>query len=157
MNVLIRNTISEDIPGLLELEKQTFSFPHVKEQLEREIQDPMYSLLTACDNECILGYVGLMHVEDEGYITNIVICKEYRRHGIADLLLAECNKIAIQLGLSFISLEVRASNYAAIQLYLKNGYKKIADLQKYYDKPREDGIVMTKWYLEEKKVENSGV
>ena len=155
--VLIRNAVSEDIPRILELEQQAFSFPHVREQLEREIQNPLYSLLAACDDEYILGYAGLTHVEDEGYITNIIVCKDYRRRGIADMLLAECDKIATQLRLSFISLEVRASNYAAIQLYLKNGYKKIADLRKYYDKPREDGIVMTKWYLKEKKVENSGV
>ena len=157
MHLLIRNTEPEDIPRLLELEQQYFSFPHVKEQFEREIHDPVYSLITACDKEYILGYAGLMHVEDEGYITNIVICKEYRRLGVANLLLAEFDRIAKQLELSFISLEVRASNYAAIQLYLKNGYIKNADLPKYYDKPKEDGIIMTKWYLKENKVENSGI
>ncbi len=157
MTLLIRNTELEDIPRLLELEQQNFSFPHIKEQLEREIDDPAYSLITACDKEYILGYAGLMHVEDEGYITNIVICKEYRRLGVANLLLAEFDRIAIQLKLSFISLEVRASNYAAIQLYLKNGYIKNADLPKYYDKPKEDGIIMTKWYLKENKVENLSI
>ena len=157
MTLLIRNTELEDIPRLLELEQQNFSFPHIKEQLEREIDDPAYSLITACDKEYIRGYAGLMHVEDEGYITNIVICKEYRRLGVANLLLAEFDRLATQLELSFISLEVRASNYAAIQLYLKNGYIKNADLPKYYDKPKEDGIIMTKWYLKENKVEYFGV
>ena len=94
MTLLIRNTELEDIPRLLELEQQNFSFPHIKEQLEREIDDPAYSLITACDKEYILGYAGLMHVEDEGYITNIVICKEYRRLGVANLLLAEFDRIA---------------------------------------------------------------
>ena len=64
MTLLIRNTEPEDIPRLLELEQQNFSFPHVKEQLEREIDDPAYSLITACDKEYILGYAGLMHVDN---------------------------------------------------------------------------------------------
>ena len=34
---------------------------------------------------------------------------------------------------------------------------KNADLPKYYDKPKEDGIIMTKWYLKENKVEYFGV
>ena len=144
MTLLIRNTTFEDIDQILELEQQNFSFPHTREQLNREIYDPCYLLLTAADKECVVGYIGLMHVADEGYITNVVVCREYRRCGIADLLLKEIDKKADKLMLSFISLEVRESNLPAIQLYLKNGYIKKAVLPVYYQKPKENGIIMTK-------------
>ena len=157
MAVLIRNTESEDIDRILEMEQQNFSYPHTREQLEHEINDPVYLLLTAVDKECILGYIGLMHIEDEGYITNIVVSSEIRRCGIADLLLDEIDKKALQMHLSFITLEVRESNHPAIKVYLKNGYTKKAVLPMYYQKPKEDGIIMTKRYLKENKVENPGV
>lgn len=144
MALLIRKTTFEDIDQILELEQQNFSFPHTREQLNREIHDPCYLLLTAADKEHVVGYIGLMHVADEGYITNVVVCREYRRCGIADLLLKEIDKKADKLMLSFISLEVRESNLPAIQLYLKNGYIKKAVLPVYYQKPKEDGIIMTK-------------
>ena len=157
MNVLIRATEPDDIDTILDLEINNFSFPHTREQLEHEMLDPNYMLLTATDKEIVLGYAGMMHVADEGYITNIVVGKGYRRCGIADFLLAEINKRAGRLKLSFVSLEVRESNYSAIQLYLKNGYEKTAILPSYYQNPKEDGIVMTKRCLKENKVENSGV
>ena len=47
MNILIRTTEPEDIEWILELEKESFSFPHAREQLEREVCDPNYLLLTA--------------------------------------------------------------------------------------------------------------
>ena len=148
MDVLIRTTDPVDIDRILELETKNFSFPHTREQLEHEVFDPNYLLLTAAEKESVLGYAGLMHVADEGYITNVVVGKDYRRCGIADLLLAEIDKRAAELKLSFISLEVRESNYSAIQLYLKNGYEKKATLPSYYQKPKEDGVVMTKKMLE---------
>jgi ribosomal-protein-alanine N-acetyltransferase len=157
MTVSIRNTESGDVDCILELEQQNFSFPHTREQLEYEIHDQVYSLLTATENDAVLGYAGLMHAADEGYITNVVVSKEFRRCGIADLLLESIEQEASKLNLSFISLEVRESNYPAIKLYLKNGYIKKAVLPMYYQKPKEDGIIMTKYLLKENKVENSGV
>ena len=157
MTVLIRNTISADVEQILELEQKSFSFPHKKEQLEHEIHDSNYLLLTASEQKNVLGYIGLMHIADEGYITNVVVCSEYRRRGIADSLLDEIDRYAKDMKLSFISLEVRESNISAIQLYLKNGYKKEAVLPMYYQKPKENGIIMTKRYLKENKVENSGI
>ena len=69
-----------------------------------------------------LGYVGCKTVLDEGYITNVAVRPDARRHGIARRLLQELQKVAEKQGLSFITLEVRVSNAAAIALYEKAGY-----------------------------------
>ena len=47
-------------------------------------------------------------------------------------------------GLAFLTLEVRASNYAAITLYGSRGFRGEGRRKNYYDHPKEDAIIMTK-------------
>ena len=141
----IRAAEAKDLYGIEELEQQCFSFPHTFSQLESELGDPLYTLLVAETEEKILGYAGLMHVEDEGYITNIAVQKDARRKGIAQALLSSFDELAEELKLAFISLEVRSGNLPAIRLYEKNGYQRQSVLRDYYSSPREDGLVMTKY------------
>ena len=47
-------------------------------------------------------------------------------------------------GLAFLTLEVRASNQAAILLYGSRGFRGMGRRKNYYEHPREDAIIMTK-------------
>ena len=96
------------------------------------------------DGEHVIGYVGMMTVLDEGYISNVAVSPEHRRRGIADMLLSYLHAEAEKLALSFVSLEVRASNTPAISLYAKHGYIEEGRRKNYYQKPREDAIIMTR-------------
>ena len=49
-----------------------------------------------------------------------------------------------QAHLSFLTLEVRAGNGPAIQLYLKHGFEQVGRRKNYYQRPREDAILMTR-------------
>ena len=46
-------------------------------------------------------------------------------------------------GTAFITLEVRASNNAAIQLYMKHGFAQVGRRKNYYEELNEDAILMT--------------
>ena len=81
---------------------------------------------------------------DEGYITNVAVKKDCRNCGIGKELLSKVDKKADALGLSFISLEVRQSNVAAISLYEKQGYKNEGVRKNFYKSPVENAIIMTK-------------
>lgn len=96
-----------------------------------------------CDGQ-VAGYVGMNCVLDEGYITNVAVSGDYRRRGVADRLLAALDECMVSLNLSFISLEVRVSNSAAIALYEKNGYKSLGVRKAFYRLPTEDAYIMTK-------------
>ena len=48
------------------------------------------------------------------------------------------------------TLEVRASNSAAIALYQKHGFERVGERKNYYEAPKEDAILMTRTF---KKVE----
>ena len=83
---------------------------------------------------------------DEGYIGNVGVRREFRRRGAADRLLEALDRCAAELGLSFLTLEVRAGNAPAISLYEKHGYVRVGLRPAYYSNPKEDAVLMTKYY-----------
>ena len=145
MELVIRKAEERDLKAIAELEKSCFSFPHTLEQLKGELDDPLHDLLAAGEGDSLLGYAGLMHVADEGYITNVAVFENARRRGVADALLFAMDDLAEGFQLAFISLEVRSSNLPAIRLYEKHGYLRQAVLPGYYADPKEDAVIMTKY------------
>ena len=91
----------------------------------------------------ICGYVMLTTVLDEGSIDSIAVSPSQRRRGVGDALTAAAIRRGRELGLSFITLEVRAGNKAALALYEKHGFTEAGRRKGYYEKPREDAIIMT--------------
>ena len=102
------------------------------------------ALVARGEDGTILGYGGLLVVLDEGYLTNIAARPEYRRQGIAADILQVFENFARGNHLAFLTLEVRASNTAAIALYEKMGYVRAGTRRGYYEHPREDAIIMTR-------------
>ena len=145
MACLIQNAEKKHLAQLENLEKLCFSMPWTREQLESQLPDAQHVFLVAVDGESVLGYVGMMFVLDEGYISNVAVSPEARCCGIGDALIAELLLRAEEKALSFVTLEVRESNEAAIRLYQKHGFQKVGLRKKYYDLPKEDAILMTKF------------
>ena len=146
MGVTILPASDPDLPEILALEHACFSFPHTEEQLRHELEDEVYDLFAAKDGEKLLGYAGLSHILEEGYITNVAVAEDARRCGIGSALMEALDAVAEKHGLAFISLEVRESNLPAIALYEKNGYRKTGLIPNCYSLPKENALVMTKSY-----------
>ena len=131
------------LPQLAELETLCFSLPWTIEQLRSQLPDEHHVFLTALEGEHLLGYVGMMVVLDEGYISNVAVAPEARRKGIGDALITDLVKRAELLELAFVTLEVRQSNAPAAALYEKHGFTAVGRRKNYYDLPREDAVLMT--------------
>jgi ribosomal-protein-alanine acetyltransferase len=147
MDFLIRNARESDINVILSIEKQCFSMPHTREQLVSCLDESMHVFPVAVrEDGSVLGYVEMTVIVDEGYISNVAVAQPFRRQGIADSLLGYLINYGIESSLSFITLEVRESNDAAISLY-KNHNFKIAGFQRnYYTEPKENAIIMTRYF-----------
>lgn len=134
----------EQLEQIEEIEKACFSLPWTIEQLKSQLKDSQHEFIASLDDEGrVLGYVGMMYVLDEGYISNVAVAPEARRQGIGRDLIKELMARAAALDLAFVTLEVRCSNAAAIALYEKQGFLPVGKRKNYYDFPREDAILMT--------------
>ncbi len=140
---MIRNYRRGDESAIAELEAACFSSPWSEAAVLSSHNEGIRFFIYEKDGKTV-GYVGLQRVLDEGYITNIAVSPDCRRQGIAKALLSELDRLAESLSLSFISLEVRGSNSAAISLYTALGYKREGIRRGFYDNPKEDAIIMTK-------------
>ena len=105
--------------------------------------------LAAYIEDTFVGHGGFTAVLDEGYITNIAVHPSHRRKGIAFMLTESLKSEAQRLNLSFLTLEVRESNLAAIKLYEKSGFQVVGKRKSFYSDPKEDAILMTYYFKEE--------
>ena len=145
----------ELIPQIAELERLCFSKPWNEQMLAEELDNPTASFIVAVgDNGQVLGYAGISVIAGEGYIDNVAVREEYRRQGIAQALLDVFLRFGKAHQLAFLTLEVRASNDPAKQLYMKHGFEQVGRRKDYYDEPNEDAIIMTKYFQAEQPDEN---
>ena len=93
--------------------------------------------------EYVSGFAGIWIMADEAHITNIAVRESYQRQGIGELLLISIIELAEELKASVITLEVRASNTTAQNLYAKYGFAQVGMRRHYYTDNREDGLIMT--------------
>jgi ribosomal-protein-alanine N-acetyltransferase len=91
----------------------------------------------------ICGFVGLWIMVDEAHIINIAVRESHRGKGIGELLLISSIEIAAQYKAKMVTLEVRASNTVAQNLYTKYGFKKTGLRKGYYTDNQEDAFIMT--------------
>ena len=97
----------------------------------------------ASGREYVAGFAGFWFMADEAHLASIAVREEYRRQGIGELLFISIIDLATELDANIITLEVRASNTAALSLYSKYGFIQVGLRRGYYTDDREDAVLMT--------------
>lgn len=135
---------TNDLNAIKEIEDEAFHKPFTLEELTYEIKENPFSKYILCliDNK-IVGFINFWITFDSATINQIATKKEYRNKGIATNLLKHAETLLKKENVEFFTLEVRESNVAAINLYLKFGFIKISVKKGYYD-DGEDAIYMVK-------------
>jgi ribosomal-protein-alanine N-acetyltransferase len=90
----------------------------------------------------IIGRIDLIRNQPVGHIMTIDVVPDFRRRGIGRRLMLEIESIFREKGARECRLEARLGNVAALKLYERLGYKKIAVLKNYYGKTH--GIYLRK-------------
>lgn len=131
------------IEAVSSIEQACFSLPWSPDAFLAELEAPNAIYLVAIEGGVVLGYGGMRFAAGEFYIDNIAAAPFYRRQGVGRAITSCLVRHARDLGGEFISLEVRPSNLAAKSLYLGLGFRPAGLRKNFYQKPTEDGLIMT--------------
>ncbi len=141
---MIRRMTAADLEQIAELEKICFSEPWSYGILESGIYSP-YDVYFVLEQEArILGYCNLRVLAGEGEVQRIAVLPTWRGLGLSRELMDAMVDFARKQKASAITLEVRAGNTAARNLYESYGFKAEAVRKGYYRNPEEDAIIMWK-------------
>ena len=132
------------IRKIMPIEQQVYPRPWTAqvfvEELEQTRVGKRHYLVGTIGDE-LVGYGGLLYVENDAHVTNIAVHPMWRSRGIATELLLDLAWEANRRGCEAMTLEVRHTNVAAQQLYRRFGFVPAGVRKKYYEN-RDDAIVM---------------
>ncbi len=129
------------VASVAALEKANFNDCWTEAAVRSELTNELALWLVAVENGTVAGYVGSQTVLGEADMMNLAVAEPFRRRGIARALVEELMR---QLPAYQLTLEVRASNTAAIALYDSMGFQQVGRRKNYYRSPKEDALILRK-------------
>ncbi len=124
------------------MEREVHSSPWSEQAFRNELSNAPGVFVVAEEMGKVLGYAGMWVVVDEAHIINVAVGPEFRRQGLGNRLVIDLLHRAQEMGSTCATLEVRASNEAAIELYARLGFAACGFRKRYYPDNREDAVVM---------------
>lgn len=147
--IVIRPMTVADLPGVVEIERLSFTLPWSENSFRHELQENEQAHFFVAEQDGkIIGAAGYWFIVDECHISTIASHPDWRRQGVGELLLRAMLSQALSLGAVMAALEVRASNEAAITLYRKYGFEVNRVRKRYYRDNLEDALEMIAQPLE---------
>lgn len=163
MDYQIRKMRREDLEAVTALEAACFSMPWKYHDFANILSDPKCIYLVAVPEPekrdtqlpTVIGGCLLTDTIGEGDISNVAVHVDFRKNHIATALLQTLLAIGEnERNIKVFTLEVRSQNLAAIGLYQKLGFISVGIRPHFYEKPKEDALIM-KYYIKSERQENN--
>ena len=146
----LRIATTEDADVLVSLDRLCFGKLWSRDQYLREIDSPNSDIVLLFKEEVLLSYGCGWAIVDEAHITILGTHPDHLRQGYARQVLKELLRLAIVREMKRATLEVRAGNLAAIDLYRSLGFEEAGRRKKYYSSTqsntqpntREDALIL---------------
>jgi [ribosomal protein S18]-alanine N-acetyltransferase len=132
----------EHLAALVEIDRRCFGGHWSIETYQRELVSPNAHFIGRFERDELVGMGCFWAILDEAHITLMSVLPEYRGQGWGQDLLVGLLARAVSIGMHHATLEVRASNDAAVGLYEKMGFETLGRRKKYYQNPEEDALIM---------------
>ena len=137
----IRDMVRRDIPTVAALERAIYPQPWSARLFFDELgRDDRSYLVIESEQSDILGYGGLLLIEQDAHITSLTVAPTRRRRRLGTRLLLALVQRALDRGAQHLTLEVRVSNTSAQGLYERFGFAPVGKRKDYYID--EDALVM---------------
>ncbi len=138
--IVIRKAELQDIPDIVAIENASFPMPWLDFLFKSHLEDPGFVVYE--ENDTIQGYLIVGDFDGKGHIMSIAVGPDFRRKDVGSKLVKWCMETLNFYGYDEVTLEVRASNLAAQEFYIANGFQEKELVKAYYID--EDAIVMGK-------------
>lgn len=132
----VRKAVPGDLDALVALERTTFETDRIsRAQWRRHIASSSACVLVAGPAGRVDGaaVVFQRHNSTRARLYSLAVAEAARGSGLAKGLLAASEAEARRRGCDVLELEVRTDNRAAIGLYERQGYRRAARLQGFYE------------------------
>lgn len=139
---MIRLMKEEDIPQVSALEQAVFSDAWSGNLIREGLSSRLDTWFVLEEEGLVRGYCNLRIIAGEGEVERIAVHPDCRGLGYGKKLMEQMAVFAREQGVSEMTLEVRAGNLEAINLYESCGFRQEAVRKGYYREPLEDGIIM---------------
>jgi len=140
--LIIRTMREDDIPSVLEIEHVSFSTQWSRQSFLNEMYNKYSFLKVALFEENIIGYICADYLHHEARILNLAVHPDFRRRGVATMLLNDIKNALKTQGCVFLYLKVRESDTGAREFYERLGFKTETVRKKYYGNPDENALQM---------------
>jgi [ribosomal protein S18]-alanine N-acetyltransferase len=136
MGLHIEPAQPRDADAVAKLHAQSFYRGWPRQDIESYLLDSDTPTLVACDaKRKVVGFSMLRLLGDDVELMTIAVDPKYRGKGIGAALLHACFEDLLMTPSKRMVLEVAADNPAALKLYGKLGFTKIAERKGYYARP----------------------
>lgn len=142
--LVVRPMAEADLPGVLEIERASFSVPWTPATFQGLLGRPDAHLRVAEEEGRVVGYAGVWIVLDQAELGDIAVEAGSRGRGIGTRLLEHVFELVRDSGVRELYLEVRVSNDGARRLYERHGFRLVGRRPGYYARPKEDALVLRK-------------
>ena len=129
------------VAQIAQLERAIFSDAWSEHSIRTELTNQLALWLVAVEGDTVAGYIGSQTVLGEADMMNLAVRPEYRRRGLGRQLVEELIR---RLDAAQLTLEVRVTNLPAQKLYESMGFTQVGRRKNYYEKPREDALILQK-------------
>lgn len=128
----IRDASLNDLDSIYMIELESFPDAYPKALLKAFFFIPG-CIIVAESGDGIIGYaIGIFREDSTGHIVSIAVKNQRRGKGIGSALLSSLLKRFERNNMRKAALEVRKSNIKGKLLYEKFGFKKIGEVERYY-------------------------
>jgi ribosomal-protein-alanine N-acetyltransferase len=142
-DIEFRPMTMSDIDDVMVIERTSYRFPWSTGFFLQELQVACARSILVELHGRIVGYVLYWLLPGALDIHNIAVHVDFRRRGIARLLLGHVLSQAKAQSMTRVMLEVRKSNLAAQKLYETFGFSTTGVRKGYYSDDGEDALAMT--------------
>ena len=140
MTAALRPMTHADLAAVVSMETEIYPQPWSEQVFRDELARDDRRYFVAEDGHAIVGYGGLMLVDEDTDITTVAVRASDRSRGLVTRLMLVLVDAALSAGARHLTLEVRLSNHPARELYQRFGMAPVGLRKNYYRD--EDALIM---------------